>query len=189
VVLVLRKIILSLFFASCVITASATDLSFTPANSAITGHVRYTVVGKYSARFERFSGTITLDEKTKAIQAVTLKIDATSVRSKFAKLDRIVRSPTLLDTKKFPTILFKSTSIKRTDAGYRVKGKLSMHGVTREVEFPFKADVDGTKHRIRANGEWPIVRKDFGVTWNAYLDHGGVVVGNTIVVDWNVIAE
>ncbi len=182
--LMVLNFILSLFFFFTALTAQAAELSFTPANSSITAAVKYTLIGKYTAGFEGFKGTITLDDAGTTIRGVTLNIDAASVRSNFPALDKVVRSPGLLDTKKYPSITFQSTSIEPAAVGYTVKGWLYMHGIVKEVEFPFEADLSG--ETVRARGVWSIARKDFGVTWNKFLDKGGVIVGNTITVKWQI---
>lgn len=162
---------------------------FDPSNAKISGWIKYSVLGRYTARFEEFEGRIHIDPSTAEITGVELKIAPASITSNCHWCDKIVKSEQLLAVSKYPAIEFKSNRMLKTKQGYRVEGKLSMHGVTRDLQFPFKDEViskaDGTQER-HIQGEWEIQRKDFGITWNKLLDKGGVIVGNVITVQWHI---
>lgn len=168
-------------------------IEFGPQETDITGSIKYSVIGKYKANFQRFKGEITYDSRSQQITAVHLEIEAETITSNCDWCDKIVRSEQLLDTDQHPLITFKSSEIISDGDGYRVKGTLEMHGITREAEFPFKADIaaagDTQQETLAVNGTWQINRKDFDIIWNRVLDKGGILVGNEITVDWGIQSE
>ena len=146
------------------------------------------MVGRYHADFEKFSGRIEYNPRRQQIVAVRLIIEAESLRSAIPRFDRIVASEMLLNTAKYPQILFESDRIEAAGDGYLVTGKLTLHGVSRVVTFPFQV-LPGTEAghpAFKAAGRWIINRKEFGIIWNPVLDKGGILVGNHITVDWQV---
>lgn len=160
---------------------------FGPAQARLEGSIKYTVIGRYQSAFDRFSGTLQYDPLRRRITSVVLKIAAASIHSRFPKLDRIVRSRRLLDTARYPEIVFIGRDIRPEGAGFRVTGTLQMHGVTQEAGFTFQSiPPEAPGGVLTARGTWVISRKDFGISWNPVLDHGGILVGNHITVDWEV---
>lgn len=93
----------------------------------------------------------------------------------------------------FPTIEFASTEITQSGQDdYRVIGDLTIRGVTRPVAIDFEyqgdsVDPDGDA-RIGFDGRAVVNRKDFGVSWNESLDAGGVLVGDNVVLEFDVSA-
>jgi len=161
--------------------------AFGPAQARLEGSIKYSVIGRYQAVFDRFSGTLRYDPRRRRVTAVTLKIAAASVHSRFPKLDRLVRSRRLLDTAHYPEIVFTGRDIRPEGEGFRVTGTLQIRGVTQEEDFIFQAAFPETAGGdLTASGTWVINRKDFGIIWNRRLDHGGLLVGNHITVDWEV---
>ncbi len=170
----------------------AATIEFGPQETRIKASIKYTVIGQYVAGFDAFKGTITADPQTGKILSVVLEIDARSIHSNCTTCDDIVRSRQLLDTERYPKIIFKSSSIIEDDNGYRVTGILDLHGVQKEMTFPFdvvmgEGPVAGQKN-LDIQGKWVINRKEFGIIWNRVLDKGGILVGNHITVHWGIKA-
>jgi polyisoprenoid-binding protein YceI len=163
-----------------------------PDLSSVKGYVKYTVVGKYRAQFEDYSGVFIFDPNDLKDSSVTLKINTRSIKSSYAHLDDIVRSKQILNAEQFPETIFQSKAIRKGEKEneYIVTGDLTLHGVTREIAFPFtvelSADNPDNQH-VKASGVWIINRKDFGIIWNALLDKGGILVGNHLTVDWKIV--
>lgn len=176
------------FNLSCVF--AATQIPLNSKNSNIKISIKYSVVGQYKAVFDQYEGVITLGESPQDIQAVELNIQAASINSGFKGMDNVVRSKQLLDTARIPLIQFKSASVVHDDSGYQVIGILTMHGISKEYTFPFSVDqiVDANDPNKKSvlKGKWVVNRKDFGIIWNKLLDHGGVLVGDYITVNWEV---
>jgi polyisoprenoid-binding protein YceI len=87
---------------------------------------------------------------------------------------------------------FRSTGVKRTDGGeLAVTGDLTIHGVTREVVFQVEGPTAPAKDpwgntRIGLSATTKINRKDYGLTWNAALETGGILVGEEVTITLDV---
>lgn len=180
IAILLFLLVVSIAFAGVI-------LPFGPETSRITGSINYSVIGKYYAVFDHYAGHITIDDKDDTVKLVYLEILSNSIRSKHPSLDKIVKSPRLLDVEKFPKIAFESKSITKTKNGYQVVGELTLHGVSIEIASPFTVET-GPYGELRLKGEWVIERKKFGIIWNKLLDKGGILVGDHVTVDWQIIA-
>ncbi|MFA5259749.1 MAG: YceI family protein [Candidatus Omnitrophota bacterium] len=161
--------------------------------SSIKGSIKYSVVGRYQAEFEKFDGKLFFDPQKHQLTGVDLWIENGSIHSRYESLDKIVLSPRLLYVKKYPQTLFKSKSIvpSAKPNEYQVTGALTLHGITKDITFPFTVEgplEEGGQKRILAKGEWLIARKDFNMYWHSFLDKGGIVVGNHLTVDWEINA-
>ncbi len=163
---------------------------FGPQDTQIEGSIKYTVLGRYTAHFNRFQGKILLDDEGRRVKSVYLSIDAASLQSSHPRFDKLAKSRRLLNTARYPKIIFKSDRIVQTPKGYQVQGVLAMHGITRALTFPFEVKVsqDARFNRswIELHGRWDINRKDFNIIWNRVLDHGGVLVSDHFWVDWGI---
>lgn len=195
----LRRTLLVLILAAAtvsvpwneVLAKSRHNYYFDQDHSHLKGAIKYTIIGNYRAQFQEFEGTLRFDEKNVENSSVELKVKTGSIHSKYPRLDRIVRSARLLNSAKYPYITFKSTSIKRTSEGYRINGVVTLNKITKDLSFLFHFDGPtrkGKERYIDAYGRWVLNRKDFEIIWSQWLDHGGVIVGNNITVDWEVKA-
>jgi len=166
-------------------------LTFGPKETRIDGSIPYSVIGKYKAQFKSFKGTIILDNAS-MIQSVGLEIEVNSITSNCPWCDKIVRSRKLLNTAKYPEIIFKSRKIIHDEEGFKVKGILEMHGIRKVMNFPFKFEIiyDRKSHEnlLEVHGSWVINRKDFNIIWNKLLDRGGLLVGDEMTVKWGIQA-
>jgi len=151
-----------------------------PEGMKIDGSISYTVLGKYRAQFNAFKGRITFDDNLQGIRSVYLVIKVNSIHSNSPWCDKMVRSKKLLNTARYPEIVFKSYKIIHDEGEYKVQGVLEMHGVKRRMIFPFK------REGLDIKGSWNINRKDFNIIWSKTLDHGGVLVGDIFTVDWGL---
>jgi polyisoprenoid-binding protein YceI len=152
-------------------------------------HMMFTTV---KGSFEGVTGTITLDEQNVANSSVQVEIDASTITTRDQKRDAHLRSADFFDVETYPTITFTSTRVEPDGDDLRITGDLTMHGVTREVvldaEFsgrgmsPFGFEVIGYEAKTKVN------REDFGLTWNAALETGGVLVGNEIKITIDIEA-
>ena len=160
--------------------------------SQIHGSIKYTVIGRYVAEFRDFTGMVDYDPKLREVKSVNLTIKTMSLKSKHPTLDKIVLSKRLLNVKKYPEISFQSKRIKKNKDGYYVRGDVNLHGVSEAIGFPFTVEgpLPSKNHKkvLRAHGRWILNRKDFKVIWNILLDQGGVIVGDHIMVDWQIVA-
>jgi polyisoprenoid-binding protein YceI len=161
-----------------------------PRNTKIEGSIPYTVIGKYEARFNDFRGWIALEDNLQKVQSVYLEIQAGSIKSNCPTCDKIARSRRLLNTIRYPKIIFKSDRITLNQNGYKVEGVLEMHGIKKKINFPFKIKIMNDhpdKHRtIEIHGVWLLNRKQFNIIWSRRLDHNGLIVGDLFTVNWEI---
>lgn len=163
-----------------------------PVHTHVSFSIRHMMITNVKGRFEKVSGTVTLDEADFTRSQVDVVIEASSIDTREPQRDTHLRSPDFLEADKFPRIEFRSTAIKAAGGGeYAMSGDLTIHGVTRpvtlQVDAPGPAVKDpwgGTRRGFEALGE--INRKDFGLTWNQALEAGGVVVGEKVKIGLEV---
>lgn len=160
-----------------------------PSSSKIQCSVRYTLVGKYEPFFKQFAGEVVFDKAHLDKSYVLLKLNMGSIESKFPLLDKAARSARLLNTAKFPQGVFESESIRKVKDGYEVTGRLTLHGITKRMTFPFSINGPDQNGQMTASGIWTVNRKDFGIVWDEHLDKGGVVVADQITINWKVVGK
>lgn len=103
-------------------------------HAAITFRIKHIGFSWLTGRFDKFSGTISYDEKDPSKSAVKVEIDTASVSSNHAERDKHLRGEDFLDAAKFPTATFVSKSVKAAgDGKATITGDLTLHGVTKEV--------------------------------------------------------
>lgn len=153
---------------------------------------RHLMITKVRGRFNSFDGRVELAPGSDLPVSITAEIDAASVDTREDQRDAHLRSADFLEVDKYPKLTFQSDRIEGTPGHFTVSGKLTIHGVTREVKLSgsfegHASDPWGGK-RVGYSAYGTINRKDFGLTWNAALETGGVVVGDEIRIELNVEA-
>lgn len=181
-------LLILIFGLSVTYSFADSQYAFTCDGSKIRGSIKYSVVGRYMSDFKECSGMITYDEMHKQVKSVRLEIKTKSIHSNCEWCDKIVISKQLLDAEKYPSIVFEGKDFKKDSDGYWVKGAIDLHGVTKDLnsQFNVEENIDGY---LSAKGKWVLRRKDFNIVWSKILDHGGVLVGNHITVDWEIRAK
>lgn len=187
-----RTAICALFLAALPALHGAT-YTIDPAHSKAQFSVRHMMVSNVRGEFTRISGTVEYDQQNPTAIRIDATIDATSVNTGEPKRDAHLKSPDFFDTTKHPVLTFKSKSARKTAAGLAVTGDLTIHGVTREVVLDLEGPTTEIKDmmgslRRGATATARINRKDFGLTWNAALETGGVVVGDQVSITIDVEA-
>jgi polyisoprenoid-binding protein YceI len=189
----MNKLFLSLILAAAPAAWAQAVYEIDASHSSAQFSVRHMMVSNTKGEFTKISGTIEYDPKNIAASKVEATIDVASVNTRDAKRDDHLRSADFFDVAKYPTMTFRSKQVWREAGKLKVKGDLTLHGVTREVVL----DVDGPtpevkdpwgSSRIGASATTKISRKDFGITWNKSLDTGGVVVGDEVQITIDVEA-
>jgi polyisoprenoid-binding protein YceI len=176
------------------LTVQAADTyKIDPVHSAIGFKVRH-FFSHVSGSFGKFEGTIKVDPDHPEKSSVIATIDATSVDTKNEKRDEDLRSEHFFDVAKYPTITFKSKSVKQTGADSGdIVGDLTMHGVTREITLPVKFLGKGTGMGGKQISGWqvttdPIKRSEYGLTWSKAIE-GTSVVGEEVSISIDVEAD
>jgi polyisoprenoid-binding protein YceI len=105
-----------------------------PVHSSVLFRVRHMNVSEFYGRFADVSGTVTVDDADPSKSSFDVSIKTESIDSFNEKRDQHLRGPDFFSAKEFPTISFKSTSVKKvTDTTWEVTGDLTLHGVTRSI--------------------------------------------------------
>ena len=144
----------------------------------------------WRGKMDHTQGTIVLDREAKS-GTVDITVDASSIDFGHPKLNEHAKSPELFDVAKYPTITFKSKTITKDGDGLRVKGDLTIHGVTKEavleVEGPTGEQKDPYGNvRVGASATTKVKRSEHGLTWNAALETGGIMLGDDLKVELDV---
>ena len=153
--------------------------------------VRHAGISKVRGSVPVTGGTLTVGEELES-SSVVVTLDPSGVTTGDDTRDGHLRSADFFDTDTFGEWTFTSTSVKASGDEYVVAGDLTIHGVTRPVELTteFNGQAVDPFGNTRAGFEATVVicRKDFGLTWNAALEAGGVLVGDKVTIDLDVSA-
>ena len=163
-----------------------------PSHTQLGFAVRHMAVSKVRGRLSKFDGTIEIAEDP-TDSKVALTIDATSVDTRDENRDNHLRTNDFFDVENHPTWTFTSTSV--TPEGpteWNVAGDLTIRGVTRPVTLD--VTLEGVvkdpygNHRVGFSGKTTINRDDFGVSFGAVMEAGGLVVANKVEIELEVEA-
>lgn len=147
---------------------------------------------KVRGRFDAFSGQIEVAGNP-ADSRVELVIDAASVNTNNEQRDGHLRSPDFFDAESFSELRFVSTRVEPVDGDtWKLIGDLTIRGVTKPVELTFEylgvlTDPFGN---VKANFSafTEVNREEWGLTWNAALETGGVLVAKTVRLEFEIQA-
>lgn len=164
-----------------------------PAHSRVGFVARHAMITKVRGSFNEFTGTGWFDADDPTNSKLELTISAASIDTRNADRDVHLRGNDFFAMDAHPEIHFVSTGITAAgDDHFRVTGDLTLRGVTKPVTVDFEyngAAVDPFGHqRLGFEGRATINRKDWGVTWNAPLETGGVLVGEKVTLEFEVSA-
>ena len=154
---------------------------------------RHAMVTTVRGHFAEFEGTAHVDTANPSASSAKVNIRAASISTGQADRDAHLRSADFFDAETFPELTFVATGVQRLDAStWTVTGDLSIKGVTNPVSIDFEStgsarDPFGNL-RVGFEGSTTINRKDWGLTWNAALETGGVLVSEKIKLEFDVSA-
>jgi polyisoprenoid-binding protein YceI len=160
-----------------------------PPHSGANFTVRHMMITNVRGGFRNIKGTVIYDSDSPANSTVEAEIDAASIDTRDGDRDKHLRSADFLDVEKFPSITFRSTKFEKAgDGKWKVRGDLTIHGVTRPVVLNVEGPAPEGKDpwgnmRSGASGTTKIKRSDFGLTWNSALETGGFLVGDELKIE------
>ena len=167
---------------------STTTWNIDPAHSIAEFKVKHMMIANVKGHFAKVSGVLIRDESDPTNDRVEATIEAASLHTRDEQRDAHLKSADFFHVEKFPTLHFKSTGVKVAGGGeLSVEGDLTIHGVTRKVRFAVEGPTPPAKDpwgntRIGLSATTKISRKDFGLTYNAALETGGVLVGDEVTI-------
>jgi polyisoprenoid-binding protein YceI len=183
-----KKILsLALLFGSTQ-TASAKTWNIDSSHSDVGFEVTHMMISTVQGNFGEFSGNIDVDKKGK-LTSLSGDVSIASVDTNDAKRDAHLQQDDFFSAASFPKMTFASTKIKGShEKGYTVTGDLTIRDVTKSVTLdltPFKGPItDGWGNtRVATVATTEINRQEFGVTWSASLDSGGLVVSDEVAIE------
>ena len=171
---------------------STTTWNIDPAHSVAEFKVKHMMIANVKGQFSKVLGVLVRDESDPANDRVEATIEAASIHTRDEQRDAHLKSADFFHVEKFPTLHFKSTGIKVIgDGELSVEGNLTIRGVTRKVHFAVEGPTPPAKDpwgntRVAISASTKINRKDFGLTWNAALETGGILVGDEITITLDV---
>jgi polyisoprenoid-binding protein YceI len=160
-------------------------------HSLIEFAARHNEIAYVKGRFRKFSGTVTVDEQDLLKSSVDLHIDATSVESQAVQgREDLIKGEEMLDTGKYPEIIFHSKAIAQKDAShFLVTGDLNMRGITKEIQVPVEFNgIVTTRMGVAAGFSGTMILKlsDFQVPFTREFEPGRRVVGDDLKVELQI---
>jgi len=168
------------------------DYTIDPAHSRLGFVARHAMVTKVRGAFTEWAGTAHIDTANPAASSVNLTINAASIATGSADRDGHLQSPDFFDVANFPEWTFASTAVSRDGDEWTITGDLTIkdiaHPVTIEFEEGGSAKDPFGNLRVGFEGETTVNRKDWGLTWNAALETGGLLVSEKIKLEFDISA-
>jgi len=180
--------------AANTVRTATTTWNIDPVHTTAEFKVKHMMISNVKGQFAAVTGVLTLDEGDVTNSRVEASIEAASINTHDADRDAHLKSADFFDVAKFPTLSFASTRVTPAGEGeLAAEGDLTIRGVTRKVVFSVEglsapATDPWGNIRIGLSATTKINRKDFGLTWNAALELGGVLVGDEVTITLDVQA-
>jgi len=156
-----------------------------PSHSELSFSVKHLAISKVKGTFETWDVTVVTTEDPKDI-TIEATIDVASVNTKQEQRDQHLRTSDFFLVDEHPTMTFKSTSFEVDGEDFTVVGDLTLRGVTKPVtlkgEFGGVITDDYGRTKAGASASTKINRHDFGVSWNAALEAGGLTLGDDVTI-------
>jgi len=171
---------------------ATTTWNIDPVHSVAEFKVKHMMISNVKGQFATVTGVLTQDEADHTNSRVQASIDVASINTNDAQRDTHLKSEDFFHAEEFPKLTFKSTRITRTGNGeLAVAGDLTIRGVTRNVVFTVEGPTPPAKDpwgntRLGLSATTKINRKDFGLTWNAALEAGNILVGDDVTITLDV---
>ncbi|MCY0875007.1 MAG: YceI family protein [Firmicutes bacterium] len=164
-----------------------TNWTVDAAHSSVEFSVKHMMIATVKGNFGAFEASISADAHDLTTADIEFTIDVASIDTRNQDRDNHLRSGDFLDVENHPKMVFKSTSItKRADGEYDVTGDLTLRGTTKPVTLVATFEGEGKdpwgNQKVGFSAEGSLNRSDFGLTYNAALETGGVLIGDKIKI-------
>ncbi|MEW2809999.1 YceI family protein [Streptomyces massasporeus] len=169
------------------------DYTIDPAHSTIGFVARHAMVTNVKGSFQDFTGTLHLDGTDPSRSTASLDVVMDSIETGNADRDGHLKSADFFKADEFPAMTFRSTKAEALGGDdYRITGELTILGTTRplviDLEFNGAAKDPFGNERVGFEGKAEILRSEWGLTWNAALETGGVLVSDKIKLNFDISA-
>lgn len=169
------------------------EYTIDPSHSEIGFVARHAMVTNVKGYFQDFDGTLHLDGTDPSKSTATIDVKMESIETGSADRDGHLKSSDFFKIDEFPTMTFRSTKAEALGGDdYRITGDLSILGVTKplsiDLEFNGSAKDPFGNERVGFEGKAEILRSEWGLTWNAALETGGVLVSDKIKLTFDISA-
>ncbi|RAV16444.1 YceI family protein [Paenibacillus contaminans] len=162
-------------------------------HSSLDFSVKHMMIAKVKGTFHAFEAQIEADPSDLTSASIRFDIDLNSIDTKNSDRDAHLRSADFFEIEKYPKLTFVATSIERTgDGEYDVTGDVSLHGVTRSETFEVSFEGAGKdpwgNEKAGFSAKGSLKRSDYGLTYNAVLETGGVLIGDEVKISIEIEA-
>ena len=159
-----------------------------PKQSKVKFSIKHLMFSKVNGEFHRFSGTLILNREKPSESSLTASAEVGSIDTQDEKRDQHLKGTEFFNAEKFPLMTYRSNRISESGESFKVEGQLTLRDETQAVTFVGKGLSRESKDpfgnpRILVTAQAKINRKDFGLTWNAAIEAGGVLVGDEVSID------
>lgn len=163
---------------------TTTKWTLDPAHSELQFKVKHLMITTVTGSFTDISGSVEAENDTFENASVSFEAKINSINTANTDRDNHLKSADFFDAEKYPVMSFNSTSFNKDGDDYTLTGDLLMKGVTKSVKLNVEFGGIATdpwgnvKAGFTLNGK--INRTDFGLSWNAALEAGGVMVSEEV---------
>ncbi len=176
------------------ISAQTTQWKIDPMHSEADFAIKHMAISTVHGTFHGLSGVINFDPADVTKSSVEATIPVSTVDTGVTPRDNDLKSPRFFDAAQFPTMTFKSTSVRKDGDHYEVAGNLTLHGVTKPVVLKLEdlgkaqPGMDGKSVHRGFTATTTIDRKDFGLTFNGTLKSGDAVLADEVRIEIDIDA-
>lgn len=175
------------------LTALTGDYTIDTAHSTIGFTVRHAMVTNVKGKFNDFSGSLHLDGSDPSASTASIDVKMDSIDTGSEDRDGHLKSADFFKIDEYPTMTFRSTKAEALgDEDYRITGDLTILGTTKpltiDLEFNGAAKDPFGNERVGFEGKAEIKRSEWGLTWNAALETGGVLISDKIKLTFDISA-
>lgn len=156
-----------------------------PTHSEVGFSIRHLMISKVKGKFENFDATFITAENP-LDSTVTATAEVASINTNEANRDGHLRTGDFFDAETYPTIDFASTGVREVKGEFLVDGNITIKGVTKPATFEFEFGGFGNdpygNYKFGATAKTEVNREDFGLTYNAALETGGMLLGDKVTI-------
>ncbi len=156
-------------------------------HSSIDFSIRHMMIAKVKGAFHSFEAEIVANPEDLTTAKISFSVDLTSIDTRNTDRDNHLRSADFFDTENMPKMTFEAKQITSTDSNeYDVVGDLTLHGITRSEKFAVIFEGAGKdpwgNEKVGFSATGAINRSDYGLTYNAALETGGIMIGDEVKI-------